>query len=75
MKACAIDVHHHYVPESLLEEAKKRGQHLGVTLTEKDGITTLTAAFGVPPDMEDYFTAAYPKALERVKVLAEGDSA
>lgn len=41
------------------------------TLTEKDGITTLTATFDVPPEMEDYFKANYPKALERVKVLAE----
>ncbi len=30
MKVCAIDVHHHYVPNSLLEEAKKNGRHLGV---------------------------------------------
>ena len=37
IKTCAIDIHHHYVPESLLEEAKKRGAHLGVTLAEKDG--------------------------------------
>lgn len=41
-------------------------------LTEKDGTTTLTAAFDVPPEMEEYFTVNYPKALERVKVLAEG---
>ena len=37
MKVCAIDVHHHYVPTSLLEEAKKNGKHLGVELAEKDG--------------------------------------
>ena len=48
MKSCAIDVHHHYVPESLLEEAKKRGQHLGVTLTEKDGNRSLSFAGGPP---------------------------
>ena len=41
------------------------------SLAEKDGTTTLTVAFGVPPEMEDYFKANYPKALERVKVLAE----
>lgn len=41
------------------------------SLMEQDGTTTLTAAFDVPPDLEDYFTANYPKALERVKVLAE----
>lgn len=40
-------------------------------LAEKDGTTTLTVAFDVPPEMEEYFKVAYPKALERVKVLAE----
>lgn len=40
-------------------------------LTNKDGVTTLTAAFDVPPEMEDYFKVNYPKALEKVKVLAE----
>lgn len=40
-------------------------------LTEKDGITTLAVVFGVPPQMEEYFTINYPKALEQVKVLAE----
>lgn len=41
------------------------------TLTEKDGATTLTAAFDVPPEQEEYFTVHYPKALARVKELAE----
>jgi hypothetical protein len=41
------------------------------SLKEKDGITTLTAAFDVPAELEAYFAAAYPKALKRVKVLAE----
>lgn len=40
-------------------------------LVEKDGTTTLTAAFDVPPELEEYFKVNYPKALERVKVLAE----
>ncbi len=40
-------------------------------LAEKDGTTTLTVAFGVPPEMEEYFKANFPKALERIKVLAE----
>ena len=40
-------------------------------LVEKDGTTTLTAAFDVPPEMEEYFNTNYPKALEQVKVLAE----
>lgn len=41
------------------------------SLTHKDGTTTLTTALGVPPELEEYFAINYPKALERVKVLAE----
>lgn len=41
------------------------------TLVEKDGTTTLIAKFDVPPKMEEYFKVNYPKALDRVKVLAE----
>lgn len=44
------------------------------SLTEKDGVTTVTAAFGVPPEMEDYFKVNYPKALRKVKTLAEGNN-
>lgn len=41
------------------------------SLSEKDGFTTLTAAFDVPPTQEEYFTDNYPKALAKVKELAE----
>jgi hypothetical protein len=41
------------------------------SLAEKDGTTTLTVAFDVPPALEEEFKVNYPKALERVKVLAE----
>ncbi|MDQ5824050.1 MAG: hypothetical protein M3441_07540 [Chloroflexota bacterium] len=40
-------------------------------LAENDGTTTLAVAFGVPPELEEEFKATYPKAPERVKVLAE----
>jgi len=40
-------------------------------LSEKDGKTTLTVAFDVPADMEGYFNENYPKALAKVKELAE----
>src|SRR5262245_49296999 len=40
------------------------------SLAEKDGITTLTATFDVPPELEEYFKDNYPQALERVKILA-----
>ena len=41
-------------------------------LKEVDGVTTLSVSFYVPEEMEEYFKEAYPRALERVKVLAEG---
>lgn len=41
------------------------------TLTEKDGVTTLTVAFDVPPNQEAYFTEHYPLALNKLKELAE----
>ena len=41
------------------------------TLTETNGNTTVTVAFGVPPELEEEFTVSYPKALEKVKALAE----
>ena len=41
------------------------------SLAEKNGLTTLTVAFDVPDDMEEYFEINYPKALEQVKLLAE----
>lgn len=41
------------------------------TLAHKDGSTTLTVAFDVPPELEQEFKVNYPKALERVKLLAE----
>ncbi len=41
------------------------------SLTEKDATTTLTVTFDVPPALEVYFKDNYPKALARVKLLAE----
>lgn len=41
------------------------------TLSETDNVTTLHTTFDVPPEMEEYFMSNYPKALERIKLLAE----
>jgi hypothetical protein len=41
------------------------------SLAEENGITNLTVAFDVPLELEDEFNVSYPKALERVKALAE----
>lgn len=42
------------------------------TLTENDGITTLTIAVDIPEELEEELATSYPKAFERVKTLAEG---
>ena len=44
MKICAIDIHHHYVPNSLLAEAKSHGKALGVEFTDADGQKALSFA-------------------------------
>lgn len=41
------------------------------SLTGSGGTTTLIVTFDVPSEQEEYFKVNYPKALERVKVLAE----
>ena len=41
------------------------------SLAENDGITTLTVDIDVPPGQEETFKDRLPKALARVKVLAE----
>lgn len=55
----------------LAREDEWTGGSESYTLKEQDGQTTLTTAIDVPPELADYFTANYPKALERVKALAE----
>lgn len=41
------------------------------SLAEEAGVTTLTVEFDVPTELEETFEVRYPKALERVKILAE----
>ena len=52
-------------------EKQWTGGQESYSLIEKDGVTILTVTFGVPLELEEYFKINYPKALERVKVLAE----
>ena len=54
-----------------LRDKEWTGGEESYSLAEKDGITTLTNAFDVPPNLEEYFNDAYPKALHRVKELSE----
>lgn len=41
------------------------------SLKEANGKTTLTVAFDVPPELEEYFRDTYPKALKKIKELSE----
>jgi len=41
------------------------------SLAENEGVTTLTVSIDVPPGQEETFKIKFPKALERVKILAE----
>ena len=41
------------------------------TLTDEYGVTTLIVKTDVPEEMEEMFNIRLPKALERIKVLAE----
>ena len=52
-------------------EKEWTGGEESYSLAEKDNTTTLTVAFDVPPELEEEFKVNYPKALERVKALAE----
>ncbi len=41
------------------------------SLTEKSGVTTLIVKFDVPEELEEIFNIRFPRALERIKTLAE----
>ena len=41
------------------------------SLTEKNGITTLIVKIEVPQEQEETFKIRFPRALERIKTLAE----
>ncbi|MEI7883793.1 MAG: hypothetical protein WCI30_00410 [Clostridia bacterium] len=41
------------------------------SLTEKNGVTTLIVKMDVPQEQEETFNTRFPRALERIKTLAE----
>jgi aminocarboxymuconate-semialdehyde decarboxylase len=67
MKICAIDIHHHYVPNSLLEDAKRHGNTLGVELIEKEGKKSLCFAGGPPFVLQTDLSAVD----ERLKMMQD----
>lgn len=56
------------------EEREKEwtGGQESYELVEDNCVTTLTLAADIPLEMEEYFTTAYPRAMQRVKELSEG---
>ena len=52
-------------------EKEWAGGEESYTLIEREKLTILTVKVDVPPKLEEYFKITYPKALERVKELAE----
>lgn len=52
-------------------EAQWSGGEESYLLEQEGKITTLTITFGVPAELEEYFQENYPKALGKVKELAE----
>lgn len=65
--------HHADTQDSGKEDREKQwtGGAESYTLSEKNDTTTLTVAFDVPSELEEMFNDLYPKALNRVKQLAE----
>lgn len=59
--------------ESGTQEREKEwtGATESYSLSEKDGITTLTLEADIPPEQEETFSIRLPKALDRIKTLAE----
>ena len=55
------------------QERKKEwtGGTESYSLTEEGGVATLTVKTDVPIELEDLFNISLPKALERIKTLAE----
>lgn len=52
-------------------EKEWTGGEEGYSLTEKDGVTHLIVTLDLPPEQEETFHIRLPKALERIKALAE----
>ncbi|MBC7934269.1 MAG: SRPBCC domain-containing protein [Rhizobacter sp.] len=48
-----------------------KGAHENYTLKEQNGVTTLDVDMDMTTDMEAYFDKTWPKALDKVKEMAE----
>jgi aminocarboxymuconate-semialdehyde decarboxylase len=67
----AIDVHHHYVPQRLIEEAKRHGKVLGVDVSAVSGSDALSFAGSKPHRLQ-------PQLMDidrRIEVMDRGQIA
>jgi len=66
----AIDVHHHYVPTSLIDEAKRHGKALGVEVTEERGSWALSFAGSKPHRLQPaiFDVAKHIEVMDRGQV-------
>ncbi|MHB8129936.1 MAG: hypothetical protein ACYDEX_13140 [Mobilitalea sp.] len=65
--------HYADTKESGQQEREKEwtGGTESYSLTEKNGVTTLIVKTDVPQEQEETFNIRFPRALERIKTLAE----
>lgn len=54
-----------------LREREWTGGTESYSLTEKNGVTTLLVKTDIPQEQEETFNVRFPRALERIKTLAE----
>jgi len=48
METCAIDIHHHYLPPALVDEARQHGRTLGIEVGEAEGGRATLSIAGAP---------------------------
>ena len=71
MQRGAIDIHHHYVPEQIIEEAKRHGKSLGVEVFEaRDGSTSFSFNGGPKYALQQGLTDVEPRLamMEQSKI-------
>jgi hypothetical protein len=66
----------HFMTDTMESGTQERGNEWtcgkeSYVLAETDGVTTLTVKTDVPREQEETFIIRFPRALERVKNLAE----
>jgi aminocarboxymuconate-semialdehyde decarboxylase len=67
----AIDIHHHYVPQQLLQESRRHGKALGVDITEAQGSYALSFAGSKPHRLQPALT----DVDKRVEIMDQGQIA